>query len=110
TVQNTLAEQFAQEDSAMSIAVVSGARGNIGQVKTAVGMLGVTTDATGRAIELPIRSNYKKGLSPLEYFTATRGARKGMIDTALKTADSGYLTRRLVDVAQDVFTIDDEAT
>src|SRR6185369_5374363 len=108
TVQNTLAEQFAQEDSAMSIAVVSGARGNIGQVKTAVGMLGVTTDATGRAIELPIKSNYKSGLTSLEYFTATRGARKGMIDTALKTADSGYLNRRLVDVSQDVFTIEDD--
>jgi DNA-directed RNA polymerase subunit beta' len=106
TVQKQLAEQFAEEDSSMSIAVVSGARGNIGQVKTAVGMLGVTTDATGRAIELPIRSNYKGGLTPLEYFTATRGARKGMIDTALKTADSGYLTRRLVDVSQDVFTLD----
>jgi DNA-directed RNA polymerase subunit beta' len=92
----------------MSIAVVSGARGNIGQVMTAVGMLGVTTDATGRAIELPIRSNYKGGLNPLEYFTATRGARKGMIDTALKTADSGYLTRRLVDVSQDVFTVDED--
>ncbi len=106
-VQATLSMQFADEDSAMSIAVVSGARGNIGQVKTAVGLLGITTDATGRAIELPIRSNYKSGLTPLEYFTATRGARKGMIDTALKTADSGYLTRRLVDVSQDVFTTDD---
>ncbi len=108
-VQAALSEQFATEDSAMSIAVVSGARGNIGQVKTAVGLLGVTTDATGRAIELPIRSNYKYGLTPLEYFTATRGARKGMIDTALKTADSGYLTRRLVDVSQDVFTLEEEA-
>jgi DNA-directed RNA polymerase subunit beta' len=107
-VQQTLSEQFAQEDSAMAVAVISGARGNIGQVKTAVGMLGVTIDATGQAIELPIKSGYKKGLSPLEYFTATRGARKGMIDTALKTADSGYLTRRLVDVSQDVFTIDDD--
>ena len=103
-VQESLTKQFAAEDSSMSIAVVSGARGNIGQVKTAVGLLGIVTDATGRAIELPIRSNYKGGLNPLEYFTATRGARKGMIDTALKTADSGYLTRRLVDVSQDVFT------
>lgn len=109
TVQNLLSEQFAKENSAMSISVVSGARGNIGQVKTAVGMFGITTDATGRAIELPIRSNYKSGLSSLEYFTATRGARKGMIDTALKTADSGYLTRRLVDVSQDVFTIDEDS-
>jgi DNA-directed RNA polymerase subunit beta' len=104
-VQSTLATQFAGEDTSMSIAVVSGARGNIGQVKTAVGMLGVVPDATGRPIELPIKSNYKKGFTPLEYFTATRGARKGMIDTALKTADSGYLTRRLVDVSQDVFTV-----
>ncbi|MCA9344243.1 DNA-directed RNA polymerase subunit beta' [Candidatus Saccharibacteria bacterium] len=107
-VQSVLSDQFVKEDSAMSIAVVSGARGNIGQVMTAVGMLGITTDATGRAIELPIRSNYKGGYTPLEYFTATRGARKGMIDTALKTADSGYLTRRLVDVSQDVFTIDED--
>lgn len=107
-VQARLSEQFAKEDSSMSIAVVSGARGNIGQVKMAVGMLGTMTDATGRAIELPIRSSYKYGLTPLEYFTATRGARKGMIDTALKTADSGYLTRRLVDVAQDVFTLDED--
>lgn len=108
-VQNILTEQFAKENSAMSISVMSGARGNIGQVKTAVGMFGITTDATGKAIELPIRSNYKSGLTSLEYFTATRGARKGMIDTALKTADSGYLTRRLVDVSQDVFTIDEDA-
>ncbi len=107
-VQTALSEQFVHEDSSMSTAVVSGARGNIGQVMTAVGMLGVTTDATGKPIELPIRSNYKGGLKPLEYFTATRGARKGMIDTALKTADSGYLTRRLVDVSQDVFTLDED--
>jgi DNA-directed RNA polymerase subunit beta' len=107
-VQATLAEQFATEDSAMAIAAISGARGNIGQVKNTVGMLGIVNDATGRAIELPIRSNYKYGFSPLEYFTATRGARKGMIDTALKTADSGYLTRRLVDVSQDVFTTEEE--
>jgi len=109
-VQTALTEQFAGEDSSMSIAVVSGARGNIGQVKTAVGLLGIVTEATGRAIELPIRSNYKYGLTPLEYFTATRGARKGMIDTALKTADSGYLTRRLVDVSQDVFTLEENAS
>lgn len=108
TVQDTLSKQFTDEDSSMSIAVVSGARGNIGQVNTAVGMFGLVADATGRTIELPIKSNYKSGFSPLEYFTATRGARKGMIDTALKTADSGYLTRRLVDVAQDVFTTEEE--
>ncbi len=107
-VMDNLNSQFAAEDSSMSIAATSGARGNVGQVMKSVGMLGVTTDATGKAIELPIKSGYKKGLTALEYFTATRGARKGMIDTALKTADSGYLTRRLVDVAQDVFTIDED--
>ncbi len=107
-VQETLSQQFTNEDSSMSIAVVSGARGNIGQVKTAVGILGVTMDTTGKAIELPIKSGYKAGLTPLEYFTSTRGTRKTMIDTALKTADSGYLTRRLVDVAQDVFTTEED--
>ena len=107
-VLNRLSEQFVNDDSSMSIAVISGARGNIGQVKQAVGLLGITTEASGRAIELPIRSGYKQGLTPLEYFTASRGSRKGMIDTALKTADSGYLTRRLVDVAQDVFTVDEK--
>jgi DNA-directed RNA polymerase subunit beta' len=107
-IEDELSQQFEQEDSSMSIAVKSGARGNIGQVMTAVGMLGPVADATGRTIELPVKSNYKIGFTPLEYFTATRGARKGMIDTALKTADSGYLTRRLVDVAQDVFTTDED--
>src|SRR3989338_3245386 len=105
-VETALAEQFATEDSTMSIAVASGARGNISQMKKSVGMLGMFADATGRAIELPVRSNYKYGLSPLEYFTATRGTRKSLIDIALRTADSGYLTRRLVDVAQDVFTVE----
>jgi DNA-directed RNA polymerase subunit beta' len=108
-VQATLADQFLSEDSAMSVSVVSGARGNIGQVNTAVGMFGLVPDASGRTIELPIKSNYKRGFSPLEYFTATRGARKGMIDTALKTADSGYLTRRLVDVSQDAFIVEGDA-
>ena len=107
-IMDKLNTQFSEEDNSMSIAAISGARGNVGQMMKSVGMLGVTTDATGKAIELPIKSGYKKGLTALEYFTATRGARKGMIDTALKTADSGYLTRRLVDVAQDVFTINEE--
>lgn len=108
-VEQALAEQFAREDNTMSIAVASGARGNISQMKKSVGMLGMFADATGRAIELPVRSNYKYGLNPLEYFTATRGTRKSLIDIALRTADSGYLTRRLVDVAQDVFTVEHEA-
>ncbi|HEY8999045.1 MAG TPA: DNA-directed RNA polymerase subunit beta' [Candidatus Saccharimonadales bacterium] len=107
-VQEMLSEQAADSESAMAIAILSGARGSISQMKTAVGMLGVLSDATGRTIELPIKSGYVEGLTPLEYFTGTRGTRKALIDIALKTADAGYLTRRLVDVAQDVFTIDDE--
>jgi DNA-directed RNA polymerase subunit beta' len=105
-VEKSLAEQFATEDTTMSMAVASGARGNLSQMKDSVGMIGIRADATGRAMELPVRSNYKYGLNPLEYFTATRGTRKSLIDIALRTADSGYLTRRLVDVAQDVFTVD----
>ncbi len=108
-IQKALTEQFAKEDNAMSMAVVSGARGSIVQVKQVIGSVGILSDASGRAMELPIKSNYRDGLNPLEYFTSTRGQRKGLIDTALKTADSGYLTRRLVDVAQDVFTIDNAA-
>ena len=108
-VEKALSEQFATEDNTMSITVASGARGNISQMKKSVGMLGMFADATGRAIELPVRSNYKYGLNPLEYFTATRGTRKSLIDIALRTADSGYLTRRLVDVAQDVFTVEHDA-
>lgn len=108
-VEKALAEQFTTEDNTMSIAIASGARGNISQMKKSVGMIGMFADATGRAIELPVRSNYKYGLSPLEYFTATRGTRKSLVDIALRTADSGYLTRRLVDVAQDVFTVEYES-
>ncbi len=109
-VQNTLAVQLETDTTAMSISINSGARGNISQMKNAVGMLGVQSDATGRAIELPVKSGYIQGLTPLEYFTGTRGTRKALIDIALKTADAGYLTRRLVDVSQDVFTIDDDNT
>lgn len=107
-VQQALSEQFSNEDNAMSLAVTSGARGSLVQVKQIIGSVGILSDATGRAMELPVKSNYRDGLSPLEYFTSSRGQRKGLIDTALKTADSGYLTRRLVDVAQDVFTLEDE--
>jgi DNA-directed RNA polymerase subunit beta' len=105
-VQEALAEQMVGQESSMAIAITSGARGNISQMKMCVGMLGVFSDASGRAIELPIKSGYIEGLNPLEYFTGTRGTRKALIDIALKTADAGYLTRRLVDVAQDVFTIE----
>jgi len=109
-VQDLLAEQMVGKDSSTAIAINSGARGNISQMKSAVGMLGVMADASGQAIELPIKSGYIAGLDPLEYFTGTRGTRKALIDIALKTADAGYLTRRLVDVSQDVFTVDDDTS
>ncbi len=80
----------------------SGARGNLSQVSQLVGMRGLMADAAGQIIDLPIKSNFKEGLSVTEYIISSYGARKGLVDTALKTADSGYLTRRLVDVAQDV--------
>lgn len=109
-VQDLLAEQMVDQDSSMAIAINSGARGNISQLKNAVGMLGVLQDAGGNVIELPVKSGYVDGLNPLEYFTGTRGTRKALIDIALKTADAGYLTRRLVDVSQDVFTLDEDLT
>ena len=103
-----LNEKISHEDTSIAVMVGSGARGDIGNVKMAAANLGLVVDATGKEIELPIRSSFKQGLSPLEAFVYTRGTRKGLIDTALKTADSGYLTRRLVDVSQDIFTVDDE--
>ena len=84
----------------------SGARGNLSQVSQLVGMRGLMADAQGQIIDLPIKSNFKEGLSVTEYIISSYGARKGLVDTALKTADSGYLTRRLVDVAQDVIIRD----
>ena len=87
----------------------SGAKGNIAQIKQMAGMRGLMSDPKGRIIEMPIRSSFAEGLSVLEYFISTHGARKGLADTALRTADSGYLTRRLADVAQDVIiTTDDD--
>lgn len=108
-VEGFLLERLDGMDTSISVMVKSGARGDISNVKLASAMIGIQVDATNREIELPIRSSFKKGLSSLEAFVATRGSRKGLIDTALKTADSGYLTRRLVDVSQDVFTVVDEA-
>ncbi|MDR1410117.1 MAG: DNA-directed RNA polymerase subunit beta' [Oscillospiraceae bacterium] len=80
----------------------SGARGNDSQLRQLAGMRGLIANTAGRTIEVPIRANYREGLNILEYFISSRGARKGLADTALRTADSGYLTRRLVDVSQDV--------
>ena len=80
----------------------SGARGNIMQIRQLAGMRGLVANPKGEIIPRPIKSNFREGLSVLEYFISTHGARKGLADTALRTADSGYLTRRLVDVAQEV--------
>ncbi len=86
----------------------SGARGNVTQVHQLAGMRGLMADPSGRIIDLPIRSNLREGMTVLEYFISSHGARKGLADTALRTADSGYLTRRLVDVAQDVITREED--
>jgi DNA-directed RNA polymerase subunit beta' len=86
----------------------SGARGNVQQLRQLAGMRGLMADPSGRIIDLPIKANFREGLTVLEYFTSTHGARKGLADTALRTADSGYLTRRLVDVAQDVIVREDD--
>jgi len=80
----------------------SGARGNISQIKQLSGMRGLMADTQGKTLEIPIKSNFREGLSVLEYFVSSHGGRKGLADTAIRTADSGYLTRRLVDVSQDV--------
>lgn len=108
-ILSALEEQFKKEDSSTSVTLLSGARGNISNLRQISAAMGVVSDASGREIELPIKSNYKNGFSPIEYFIATRGARMGMISTALKTADSGYLTRRLVDVSQDMFTTSEDS-
>ena len=97
-------------DSPVGLMAVSGSRGSATNIRLAAGLTGIMVDATNREIELPIRSNYTHGMSSLEAFVATRGARQGLISTALKTADSGYLTRRLVDVAQDVFSVADNSS
>jgi DNA-directed RNA polymerase subunit beta' len=96
------------EYGSVFLMATSGAKGNIAQIRQMAGMRGLTVDPSGRIIDLPIRSNFREGLSVLEYFISTHGARKGLADTALRTADSGYLTRRLIDVAQDVITLEED--
>ncbi|MDR5704195.1 MAG: DNA-directed RNA polymerase subunit beta', partial [Armatimonadota bacterium] len=86
----------------------SGARGNIQQIRQLCGMRGLMTDPSGRIIELPIKANFREGLTVLEYFISTHGQRKGLADTAIRTSESGYLTRRLVDVAQDVIVREED--
>ena len=96
------------EKNPINMMAVSGARGSIDQIRQLCGMRGLMANTSGKAIEVPIRANFREGLTVLEYFISSRGARKGQADTALRTADSGYLTRRLVDVSQDVIIRDDD--
>src|SRR5205823_4040228 len=95
----------------IAMMAVSGARGNVDQIRQLGGMRGLMAKPSGEIIETPIKANFREGLSVLEYFSSTHGARKGLADTALKTADSGYLTRKLADVAQNVvITMEDCGT
>ena len=105
-------EQIVKQDLAsyggVALMAVSGAKGNIAQIKQMAGMRGLMSDPKGRIIDLPIKSSFREGLTALEYFISTHGARKGLADTALRTADSGYLTRRLVDVSQEVIILHED--
>jgi DNA-directed RNA polymerase subunit beta' len=107
-VETSLTDTLGQSESTLTMDIESGARATMAQVNQMAGMLGLMLNPGGRTIELPIRSNYKDGLSVLEYFISTHGARKGLTDTALRTAESGYLTRRLVDVSQDIIIAQDD--
>ena len=107
-VTQEVEDHLQKVDTAVSVLANSGARGSVDNIKQASAMIGVQVDASGREIELPVKNSYKHGMTPLEAFVVTRGSRYGAVSTALKTANSGYLTRRLVDVSQDVFTVPDE--
>ncbi len=100
-IKDALTDTFTSSNPIFMMAD-SGARGSMDQIKQLAGMRGLIANTSGRAIEIPIKANYREGLNILEYFNSSRGARKGLADTALRTADSGYLTRRLVDVSQEV--------
>ena len=100
-VSKALADNL-PKDNEIYMMADSGARGSMNQIKQLAGMRGLLANTAGHTIEMPIRANYREGLNILEYFVSARGARKGLADTALRTADSGYLTRRLVDVSQEV--------
>ena len=106
-IENAIKERMPEYGS-LNYMASSGTKGNITQIRQMAGMRGLMADPNGRVIELPIRGSFREGLSVLEYFISTHGARKGLADTALRTADSGYLTRRLIDVAQDVIILEDD--
>ncbi len=97
-----------EESNPLYMMSKSGARGNINQIRQLAGMRGLMADTSGQTLEIPIKANFREGLDVLEYFISTHGARKGLADTALRTADSGYLTRRLVDVSQDVIVREED--
>ena len=101
-------EEVIDSYGGMSMMVNSGAKGNVAQIKQMAGMRGLMSNPRGRIIDLPIKSCFREGLTVLEYFISTHGARKGLTDTALRTADSGYLTRRLIDVSQDVIVLEED--
>jgi DNA-directed RNA polymerase subunit beta' len=101
-------EKAFPETNPVWMMVNSGARGNLMQIRQIAGMRGLVSNPKGETIPRPIKSSFREGLSVLEYFISTHGARKGLADTALRTADSGYLTRRLVDVAQDVIVREED--
>ena len=107
-VSDELTNNFDGTHNPIHMMVDSGARGSTSQLRQLAGMRGLIANTSGATIEIPIRANYREGLNILEYFISSRGARKGLTDTALRTADSGYLTRRLVDVSQDVIIRDDD--
>ena len=107
-VSHELTSNFDGAHNPIHMMVDSGARGSTSQLRQLAGMRGLIANTAGKTIEVPIRANYREGLNILEYFISSRGARKGLADTALRTADSGYLTRRLVDVSQDVIIRDND--
>ena len=110
TLKDEVLTYFRESDplNPLYIMAFSGARGNISQVRQLVGMRGLMADPQGQIIDLPIKSNFREGLTVTEYIISSYGARKGLVDTALRTADSGYLTRRLVDVAQDIIVREED--
>jgi DNA-directed RNA polymerase subunit beta' len=106
-VENVIRDRMKNYGS-LNYMASSGTKGNITQIRQMAGMRGLMADPNGKVIELPIKRSFREGLTVLEYFISTHGARKGLADTALRTADSGYLTRRLIDVAQDVIILEDD--
>jgi DNA-directed RNA polymerase subunit beta' len=106
-VQGLVVEHL-KDSNPFKMMVASGARGNVVQLNGIAGMRGIMSNASGQKVDIPVKSNFSTGLNPLEYFLSSRGGRKGLADTALKTADSGYLTRRLVDISHEVVINEDD--